>query len=193
MGCLCCSETSSRQGLPTVMKEKTYTARTKSFAWGGAIVNFVGQNGPFFGGWFGMPGPQNQWPYAVWALCFFLQVTIVSHQSYQHLTETPTTVIRKEDKIMSFNVFGQELSWYTFDASGIKSTAAYTRGCSKGMKLTLTDEEYQRRRECAGCCKRIGVRKNVYLPIVVDYGTMVSDHGFGTDPLPKQVDNPLQV
>merc|ERR1712183_709826 len=54
--------------LPPISGENTYMNSAIPFV---TLAVAFSQLGPFFGIFFGTKGPNNEWPYAWWSLCFF--------------------------------------------------------------------------------------------------------------------------
>eukprot|EP00546_Thalassionema_frauenfeldii_P020928 CAMPEP_0178904374 /NCGR_PEP_ID=MMETSP0786-20121207/5665_1 /TAXON_ID=186022 /ORGANISM="Thalassionema frauenfeldii, Strain CCMP 1798" /LENGTH=176 /DNA_ID=CAMNT_0020575825 /DNA_START=21 /DNA_END=551 /DNA_ORIENTATION=- len=126
-----------------------------------AILQALCQLAPFFGCFFGIRGPDGQWPEAWWSLCFLPAAFGVF---FSHLHWTPYKLVVEDEKIVAYNIWGIEvegLAWSNIDSLDFKKN-----GCWYGNHLivSLTESAYLARKECAGCCKCC-VFKTFYLSL----------------------------
>jgi len=89
------------EGLPEISGEKTYDNKKKAIAT--CVGHFFGQLGAFFGCFFGIKGPGNQWPYAWWSFCFFVNAIAVFRS---RANTTTAKIVRTQDSMTLLNLYG---------------------------------------------------------------------------------------
>ena len=145
-----------------------------------AIGSAVGQLGAFFGCFFGIRGPNGEWPDAWWSLCFL--GTAIS-QYFNMMNALPSEIKLTENNASPegsykafdfYNLYGRRVSVAPFPM--IDSIEYTSRCCTKSICITWADAGYEKRRQCAGnwkCC----VGRKCYFPLPPsDAERMIADY-----------------
>lgn len=114
---------------------------------------FFGQSGAFFGCFFGIRGPNGEWPEAWWAFALLANAFILTHSQSRSMS---AKIVRHADSIEYFNIWGRsiygEIPLEKYESVGLK------KGLCSNVVIVKTDEYVQelkaRYRWCSCCiCK----------------------------------------
>ena len=129
--------------LPAMVGESTYEVKYVSLS---IFLFFLGQCGAFFGIFFGVRGPDNQWPYAWWAFGL-LGGAIGATAGFA--SGVVKTVQRKSDSFDFINAYGK-----VFLSTTLEQLEEIKVGSGKAT-FVLTDEalaEFKQQNKCCACC-----------------------------------------
>jgi len=162
------------QDLPAMLGERVYN---HPGAFNLALGMFMAGFSPFFGVFFGIKGPDGEWPYAWWSFCFIFNGI---GMMFAVMSNVPVKVVRTPDAFVITNWLGKLIPQHahgpTLPLSSIETVASKQGCCGRYITLTFTDECVAQMKEKAGCRACCCSLKTLDLNLV-EYQAFLQDHG----------------